>query len=88
MFKVGSYITFRTEQEFNDRFYYMKDVKVIKKNNKWNDIYKIIEIQNNVVIVQFKNYPPLLKVSKNRLNLASNIILTSRRTHVKNNTPS
>ena len=88
MFEIGDYVTFRSESEFNDRFDYMEDVKVIKKNNKWNDIYKIVEIQDRTVIVQFKNYSPLLKISKNRLKPVSKTILTSRRAHVKNNTPS
>lgn len=88
MFKVGDYITFKSEQEFNDRFYDMEDVNVIKKNNKWNDIYKIVEIQDRAVLIQLKPYPQRSRVNKDRLNLASNTILTSRRAHVKNNTSS
>lgn len=88
MFEIGSYVTFKSEYEFNDRFDLRSDEIVIKKNNKWNDIYKIVETQDRAVIVKLKKYPYLLKVNITRLKLASNTLLTSRRTYVTNNTPS
>ena len=88
MFEVGGYVTFRSEQEFNNRFDLWNDENVIKKNNKWDGTYKIVEVKDRAVLIQLKNYPHLSKVSINRLKLVYNTILISRRAHVKNNTPS
>ena len=80
-FKSGDYVTFKSEREFNDRFYCHSQKEQIKKHNKWTDIYRIDSTYFTSVFIKMKGMDYSTDISASRITLVSKVpILTLRRT--------